>query len=300
MQIRKYFVFSILIAMAIFLNNQVFAEELSVIDECINNKLTLTILSSGNPVENASVYIYQDSSMKKFHDKLITNAQGQIEFQFSEKTVYAKITKDKHDDLIQSLSCIESFRPQSVSIFGVVDSSVGIIDDPVKQLTIVDLGTFYGLAGNGTIPDTVKILRDNHVWKTITKGTGISPSTSHSEWQIPQTVFYNELPGKYRIILITNGTETLVYEFEVRQITEYNKSNFEGNTTKNISENASKELSKYNVTPLKQMKNGVSPNDIICNSNLQLMFKITNDSPACVKPSTVEKLIERGWFFHGN
>ena len=284
--------------MIVFSNNQSFAEELSVIDKCINNKVTLTISSSGYPVENASVYIYQDSSMKKYYDKLITNTQGQVEFQFSDKTTIAKITKDKHDDLVQSLSCVESFRPQSISIFGVVDSSVGIVDDPVTQLTIVDLGSFYGIAGNGTIPDTIKILRDNHIWKTITKGTGISPSTSHSEWQIPQTVFYNELPGTYRVILITNDTETLVYEFIVRQITEHNKSSLEGNTTNNISGIDTHELLKYKVTPLKQMKNGVSLNDIICTNDLELIFKITNNYPACVKASTVEKLIERGWAYH--
>jgi len=37
------------------------------------------------------------------------------------------------------------------------------------------------------------------------------------------------------------------------------------------------------------------PEDIKCNEGLTLIFKKSNDSPACVKPNTAEKLTERGW-----
>lgn len=94
----------------------------------------------------------------------------------------------------QKIVCDEHFRSQSVSVFGVVDSSIGIFEDPDTKLTIVDLGSFYGIGGNGTIPDEIKVYRDNILWKTTTKETGIAPSTSHIEWQIPQIFFFNELP----------------------------------------------------------------------------------------------------------
>jgi len=47
--------------------------------------------------------------------------------------------------------------------------------------------------------------------------------------------------------------------------------------------------------PLKQMKNVIKPETVVCNEGLQLIFKSTDGSPACVKPETAEKLIERGW-----
>ena len=47
--------------------------------------------------------------------------------------------------------------------------------------------------------------------------------------------------------------------------------------------------------PLKQVKNGIKPTHVICKSGLNLIFKSTDGSPACVKPLTSEKLIERGW-----
>jgi len=48
--------------------------------------------------------------------------------------------------------------------------------------------------------------------------------------------------------------------------------------------------------PLKQMtKFGIQSMNITCKEDLQLIYKKTNDSPACVKSTTAEKLIERGW-----
>ena len=182
----------------------------------------------------------------------------------------------------KNLKCDENFRTQSMKIFSVVDSSVGIFEDPDTKLTIIDLGTFYGIGGNGTIPDTIKVYRDNILWKTTTKETGIAPSTSHSEWQIPQTFFFNELPGRYHLSLITNNTETLVFEFIVKQITSKPEEN-------------SEKIKIHRLAPLKQIANGISPKDITCNENMQLVFKITDDSPACVKLTTIEKLIERNW-----
>lgn len=51
----------------------------------------------------------------------------------------------------------------------------------------------------------------------------------------------------------------------------------------------------YILPPLKQMKNGVDPTDVICKENLGLVFKSTDLSTSCVKPESVQKLIERGW-----
>lgn len=49
------------------------------------------------------------------------------------------------------------------------------------------------------------------------------------------------------------------------------------------------------ISPLKQIKSGISHNKITCNEGLELVLKPTDNSPACVKPETAEKLIERGW-----
>ena len=47
--------------------------------------------------------------------------------------------------------------------------------------------------------------------------------------------------------------------------------------------------------PLKQYHSKIDPHNIKCKPNLTLIFKDKIWNPTCVKPSSVEKLIERGW-----
>ena len=49
------------------------------------------------------------------------------------------------------------------------------------------------------------------------------------------------------------------------------------------------------MSPKFQMRQGITVNQIDCNEGLQLMFKASDGSPACVKESNMEKLIQRGW-----
>jgi len=49
------------------------------------------------------------------------------------------------------------------------------------------------------------------------------------------------------------------------------------------------------LSPRKQFSNGVLPRDITCKEDLKLIFKFTDNSPLCIKPSTLQKLQERGW-----
>ena len=49
------------------------------------------------------------------------------------------------------------------------------------------------------------------------------------------------------------------------------------------------------LTPLAQLNSGVSPFDIQCKNNLELMIKPSKESSGCVNPNSVMKLIERNW-----
>lgn len=48
-------------------------------------------------------------------------------------------------------------------------------------------------------------------------------------------------------------------------------------------------------SPKVQIKSGIKPESISCKENLELIFKSTTGVPACVKPETATKLIQRGW-----
>lgn len=49
------------------------------------------------------------------------------------------------------------------------------------------------------------------------------------------------------------------------------------------------------LSPLKQFKSGVVANDIVCKQGLKLIFKEYDGLPACVKPTSVTRLLQQGW-----
>ena len=49
------------------------------------------------------------------------------------------------------------------------------------------------------------------------------------------------------------------------------------------------------LPPLKQIAEGTLPENVTCTEGLELVFKKSNGLPACVKLSSVSKLVERGW-----
>jgi len=48
-------------------------------------------------------------------------------------------------------------------------------------------------------------------------------------------------------------------------------------------------------SPRSQIRDGILSTEVICKEGFELLLKISDGSPACVKPSTTQKLIERGW-----
>jgi arylsulfatase len=49
------------------------------------------------------------------------------------------------------------------------------------------------------------------------------------------------------------------------------------------------------LPPSKQIKNGILPLNVKCEENFQLVFKIVSNLPSCVKLSSLEKIMDRGW-----
>jgi hypothetical protein len=49
------------------------------------------------------------------------------------------------------------------------------------------------------------------------------------------------------------------------------------------------------LSPLQQIKSGISASSVTCRADLVHIIKAEDGSPACVKPDSVAKLVERGW-----
>jgi hypothetical protein len=62
-----------------------------------------------------------------------------------------------------------------------------------------------------------------------------------------------------------------------------------------MKDNMKDNMMEHTTSPRMQMKMGVDVHQIQCKSGHQLVFKSTNWSPACVKSSSVDRLVEIGW-----
>ena len=49
------------------------------------------------------------------------------------------------------------------------------------------------------------------------------------------------------------------------------------------------------LSPLKQIQLGILPQNVSCNDGFELVIKVSNEMPACVKATSVQKLKEIGW-----
>jgi len=52
---------------------------------------------------------------------------------------------------------------------------------------------------------------------------------------------------------------------------------------------------QVHLSPLQQIRIGMGPGDLVCSEGLVKIEKLSDNSIACVKSSTAEKLVERGW-----
>jgi len=56
-----------------------------------------------------------------------------------------------------------------------------------------------------------------------------------------------------------------------------------------------KKVGDSSLSPLKQVKTGILPPDVVCKTGFELILKSTTGNPACVFPPTALKLVSVGW-----
>jgi hypothetical protein len=49
------------------------------------------------------------------------------------------------------------------------------------------------------------------------------------------------------------------------------------------------------ASPLQQLKSGTDPHEIQCGEGMKLVFKASNFRPSCIKESSHDVLLQRGW-----
>ena len=82
-------------------------------------------------------------------------------------------------------------------------------------------------------------------------------------------------------------------EFEITIFAE-NPENAKLCNEKIIEDEITKKETKF-LAPKKQTNSGILPSEVKCKMGLELIFKLTDNSPACIKSKTAIKIIQRGW-----
>jgi hypothetical protein len=63
----------------------------------------------------------------------------------------------------------------------------------------------------------------------------------------------------------------------------------------NIPQSCNSQTIASYLPPLKQIRDGITPNNVSCMNGFVTVLHNTNNLPACVKPDTSKILVERGW-----
>ncbi len=133
------------------------------------------------------------------------------------------------------------------------------------------------------------------------KGTGAHSYTifvdiiSPSGDQIADLMFIAASNGDFSTVwIIPSGLDDGTYTIDIRDVKKQTQTTFNIGTVPQL-QNLPHEDLKVSPSLKTQIKNGISPNSIICIEGLELIFKLRDNSPACVKPSSIIKLVERGW-----
>jgi hypothetical protein len=129
---------------------------------------------------------------------------------------------------------------------------------------------------------------------------------SKAKGQVTVDIFKNDkflrtdILSEYNIVKQTSGDEYYYYKLTISgkkdQDTYTIEFKYDGQSIEKTIKITSVAMGIVNIeSPLKQFKSGIPIDKIQCKEGLKLILRSSDGSPACVKPETRQKLIERGW-----
>lgn len=144
------------------------------------------------------------------------------------------------------------------------------------------------------LTDHTAIFHDDDVWNT-----GSEPRTVHVTLTIRDQYtgqqFFNQTQSL--AMQACSGPESVKWRFVPTQVTNYiaTVSDDRGDVGMIFNSMLDATKSQTAALPLEQLRFGVDSHDVICRQDLQLVIKSEDNSPACVKPLTYNRLALQGW-----
>ena len=204
-----------------------------------------------------------------------------------------EIIQEARDIVIgEELSEDSAFKAQLIN--GLLETSKVEYTEAIENGEIVEMAEFQD--------GSAFIWRSQQIFEEIRSDVASSGKVNDTYVEIWEAYEQRHTPEQVTILV-----DELIAEFEIVSGVESEESSHmeevfgeESSITVNLEESivlTTEEPEKTESTPLapsKQIKEGVEPKNIQCKESLELIFK-SSGQPACVKETSVQKLISWGW-----
>lgn len=163
------------------------------------------------------------------------------------------------------------------------------------------------------------------IWYKITNGTVVSTpldlsakaliffinatNNGHLTVELPRSIIDSKNQNDGKPFFVTTDTLNRILQINATETNWTYTRILDINFTKNTSEIkiiGNLFVEKYvsglldKLAPLFQFRSGVKAEDVVCNSDFQLILKSSDGSPACVKSATAAHLVKIGWAKHAS
>jgi hypothetical protein len=204
-----------------------------------------------------------------------------------------EIIQEARDIVIgDELSNDSSFKAQLIN--GLLETSKVEYKEAIEDGLIIEIAEFQD--------GSAFIWRSQQIFEEIRSDMNNSGNVDNSYVKIWESYDKRANPTQ-----VTQLVDELISEFELVSGVESEESShmeevFGDESTKTIDLDESLEMESEKaekkdmstLSPLKQIKEGVNPKEIQCKASMELIFNQSGD-PACVKTSSIQKLINWGW-----
>jgi len=190
-----------------------------------------------------------------------------------------EIIQEARDIVIgDELSNDLAFKAQLIN--GLLETSKVEYKEAIEDGIIVEVAEFQD--------GSAFIWRSQQIFEEIRSDVENSDKVDDNYVQIWKAYEQRDTPTQVTILV-----DGLISEFEITSGVESEESSHMEEVF-GTEVDTSEENNVSILSPLKQIKNGVEPENIQCKESLQLIFK-SSRSPACVKETSVQKLVSLGW-----
>jgi hypothetical protein len=156
-------------------------------------------------------------------------------------------------------------------------------------------------SANQTIIDTALSVPElqnwSHGWKYVSMAFLGNNKPSNFQWQY--AMVYLKAPSGNAPVTCDNGWDAEVtVDMTTMKIVSATYPTMKSHNCDNYATGGGPGLSDVSTkidSPLKQFKSSITVNNVKCNQGFNLIIKLEDGSPACVKPASATKLVKWGW-----